>query len=100
MEKRFVICGRICDPSPTTSRPFAAALTSWARYASAMGVGITHLYRLEHDEAIRFFSELEKDYPSHPGPPLALAMATWVRELFSREELDLEKYPSAQHTLN
>ena len=46
--------------------------------------GTNHLYRLEHDKSIAFFTELEKEYPHHPGPPLAQSIAIWFRELVAR----------------
>lgn len=63
-------------------------------YKEASTPGVTHLYRLEHDQAIEFFYELEREYPSHPGPPLARAVALWLRELVARDDLDLERFIS------
>jgi tetratricopeptide (TPR) repeat protein len=56
--------------------------------------GLTHIYRLEHDDAIQFFTELGQRHPEHPGPPLAKAVTIWLRELFRRQELDLDRFIS------
>lgn len=63
-------------------------------YREASTPGNTYLYRLEHDRAIEFFYSLQKEYPDHPGPPLARAVAIWLRELIAREDLDLERFIS------
>ena len=65
-----------------------------AEYKAASTLGTTHLYRLEHDQAVEFFYELQEKYPNHPGPPLARAVAIWLRELIEREDLDLERFIS------
>jgi tetratricopeptide (TPR) repeat protein len=65
-----------------------------SRYLEAIQKGLDHLYRLEHDQAIRFFSELNQKYPSHPGPPLTRAVSIWLKELFLRQELDLDRFIS------
>ncbi len=63
-------------------------------YAARMRVGLDHLYRLEHADAIRAFEELAERFPEHPGPPLSMAMAVWLEELFDRQELDLDRFIS------
>ncbi len=63
-------------------------------YREASFAGADYLYRLEHDAAIRYFERLEEEFPSHPGPPLSRAVSIWLRELFDREELDLERFIS------
>jgi hypothetical protein len=63
-----------------------------AEYLSATHEGADYLYRLEHDEAIRYFEALGRNYPHHPGPPLAEAYAIWLRELFARQELELDQF--------
>lgn len=65
-----------------------------AEYKAVSDEGVNHIYRLEHDEAIQFFAELGEKRPHHPGPPLALAIAYWLRELFARQELDLDQFIS------
>lgn len=65
-----------------------------ADYLTASTPGLKHLYRLEHDQAIEFFYQLERDYPHHPGPPLARAISIWLRELVARDDLDLERFIS------
>ncbi len=76
------------------AEPAVAQTLRDAEYQAASTLGATHLYRLEHDHAIEFFYELEKEYPNHPGPPLARAVAVWLRELVAREDLDLERFIS------
>ena len=63
-------------------------------YKAAIAEGIGYIYRLEHDQAIQFFAELGEKLPHHPGPPLAGAATVWLRELFSRQELDLDQFIS------
>jgi tetratricopeptide (TPR) repeat protein len=63
-------------------------------YREASFAGADYLYRLEHDEAIRYFERLEREFPEHPGPPLSRSVSIWLRELFDREELDLERFIS------
>lgn len=63
-------------------------------YAAGMQAGLDHLYRIEHREAIRVFEDLERRFPDHPGPPLSIAMAVWLEELFERQELDLDRFIS------
>jgi len=65
-----------------------------AEYKAASTLGLTHLYRLEHDQAVELFYELQEKYPDHPGPPLARAVAIWLRELVAREDLDLDRFIS------
>lgn len=74
--------------------PTSARTLRNADYEAASTYGATLLYRLEHDSAIEFFYELEKEYPEHPGPPLARAVSIWLRELVAREDLDLERFIS------
>ena len=79
-----------------TSLPVAASAEKLRspEYKAASLQGNTHLYSLKHDKSIAFFSELEKKYPHHPGPPLARSIAIWFRELVARDELDLERFIS------
>jgi tetratricopeptide (TPR) repeat protein len=65
-----------------------------AEYKAATDEGIDYLFRLEHDNAIQFFADLGAKRPDHPGPPLAEAAAYWLRELFARQELDLDEFIS------
>ncbi len=61
-------------------------------FLEAIGPGFAHLYALEYPEARAEFERLEQRFPEHPGPPLYLASAVWLQELFGREELDLDKF--------
>jgi len=59
--------------------------------------GTRLLYRLDHDGALESFASLIEQYPEHPGPPLSKAVTLWLRELFMREDLDLERFISPGH---
>ena len=65
-----------------------------AEYKAVTDEGVDYIYRLEHDKAIQFFAELGEKRPHHPGPPLAQSFAYWLRELFARQELDLDQFIS------
>ena len=38
-----------------------------------------YVLQVEHDKAIQFLAGLAKERPDHPGPPLAGAVAVWLR---------------------
>jgi tetratricopeptide (TPR) repeat protein len=76
------------------SSPVLAQSFRDAEYKAASDQGVDHVFRLEHDTAIQFFAELALERPDHPGPPLAGAVAVWLRELFARQELDLNNFIS------
>jgi tetratricopeptide (TPR) repeat protein len=63
-----------------------------AGFLEEAGVGFTRLYALDYEGARAVFSHLESRFPNHPGPPLYLASAIWLQELFGREDLDLDKF--------
>lgn len=65
-----------------------------AEYKAVSDEGVAYLFRLEHDKAIRFFADLGERLPHHPAPPLAEAIAYWLRELYARQELDLDEFIS------
>ena len=54
--------------------------------------GFTEIYNLEYDEAAQTFSALKREYPEHPAPPLYVGLTIWLRELFERQELDLNLF--------
>jgi len=56
--------------------------------------GFAHIRNLDYDDAEQIFSRLEVRYPAHPAPPLYRAVVVWLRELFERAELDLERFVS------
>lgn len=56
--------------------------------------GFAHIRNLDYDEAEQTFSRLEVQYPAHPAPPLYRATVVWLRELFERAELDLDRFVS------
>lgn len=63
-------------------------------YLVAIQEGLDHVYRLEHDEAVLHFEKLGNRFPEHPGPPLAGAVTIWLKELFTRQELELDRFIS------
>jgi len=79
------------------SSPVLAQSFRTEEYKAASGQGIDDVFQLEHDRAIWFFADLAEERPDHPGPPLAGAVAVWLRELFARQELDLDKFISPGH---
>lgn len=54
--------------------------------------GFDQIFNLDYDPAIKTFSALKAKHPQHPAPPFYLATAIWLRELFEREDLDLDKF--------
>ena len=50
------------------------------------------IYSLDYDRANAALIELRREFPQHPAPPLYLATVIWLRELFEREELDLNRF--------
>lgn len=89
----FRVLGLIVSGALLASYAEAQGLRS-PDYARQVRVGLDHLYRIEHAEAIRVFEKLAERYPQHPGPPLSMAMAVWLEELFERQELDLDRFIS------
>jgi tetratricopeptide (TPR) repeat protein len=59
--------------------------------------GFEQFYNIDYDEANRSFQELQAVYPEHPAPPLYIASVIWLRELFEREELDLDRFISPSY---
>ena len=76
------------------SSPVSAQSFRTEEYQAATEQGVDHLFQLEHDKAIQFFSDIAEERPDHPGPRLAGAVAVWLRELFARQELDLDEFIS------
>src|SRR5215813_13967417 len=54
--------------------------------------GFDHVYNLDYEEALAAFEKLGQQYPQHPGPPLYLALTLWQRELFRRQDLQLDRF--------
>jgi len=54
--------------------------------------GFEQIYSLDYDDAFRTFSNLKSQYPRHPAPPVYLATVIWLRELFERNELNLDHF--------
>ncbi len=50
------------------------------------------IYSLDYDQATQDLLKLRQEYPLHPAPPLYLATVGWLRELFEREDLDLNRF--------
>ncbi|MBZ5496736.1 MAG: tetratricopeptide repeat protein [Acidobacteriia bacterium] len=56
--------------------------------------GFDCIYNLDYDQAERIFLTLRKQHPQHPAPPLYLGVIAWLRELFRRQDLDLDLFLS------
>jgi tetratricopeptide (TPR) repeat protein len=56
--------------------------------------GFDDIYNLDYDQAEQVFLALKKTYPEHPAPPLYLAIIIWFRELWQRQDLDLDRFMS------
>jgi tetratricopeptide (TPR) repeat protein len=56
--------------------------------------GFDLLFNLDYGEGQRRLEKLIDEFPGHPGPPLYLASAFWLEELYHRQELDLGKFVS------
>jgi predicted Zn-dependent protease len=61
--------------------------------------GFDRVYSLDYDGARTAFQNLRQQYPSHPGPPLYLALTIWQRELFRRQDLRLDRFVSPESFL-
>ncbi len=66
-------------------------------FMAQVEVGFRHIYDLDYQEARNTFEALQERYPSHPAPPIYVAMSIWLRELFTRQELDLDKFIAPSH---
>jgi tetratricopeptide (TPR) repeat protein len=62
------------------------------RFMEEVKQGFTAIYNIDYNEADRVFARLQQDYPTHPAPPLYRATVVWLRELFERQDLDLDKF--------
>ncbi len=56
--------------------------------------GFDDIYNLDYDRAEQIFIALQKGSPQHPAPPLYLSIIDWLRELFRRQELNLDLFMS------
>jgi tetratricopeptide (TPR) repeat protein len=56
--------------------------------------GFNDIYNLDYARAEQVFVKLRQEYPNHPAPPLYLAITAWLRELFRRQDLDLDLFLS------
>jgi tetratricopeptide (TPR) repeat protein len=54
--------------------------------------GFDHAYNLDYEDARSAFQNLRQQFPQHPGPPLYLALTLWQRELFRRQDLQLDRF--------
>jgi hypothetical protein len=61
--------------------------------------GFDRVYSLDYDGARTVFKDLRQQYPSHPGPPLYLALTLWQEELFRRQDLRLDRFVSPESFL-
>jgi len=56
--------------------------------------GFEDIYNLDYERAEQLFVKLKQEYPLHPAPPLYLGTIAWLRELFRRQDLDLDLFLS------
>ena len=63
-----------------------------AEYLALVGEGFEQIYNLDYERAIATFTDVSAKYPVHPGPPLDIAAAIWLRELFERQDLNLGRF--------
>ncbi len=82
-------------PAPS-AQPHAESLRS-PGFLEKTRDGFDEIFNLDFDEAFSSFERLAGAYPSHPGPPLYMATAIWLKELFERQELDLDKFISPSY---
>lgn len=106
---RVDFCRSVSSPKAILFALFAAALPFStvesaraknlldAKYLEAINKCSGAIYRLEYDEAIELITENIQQFPGHPGPTLARAAAIWLRELFERQEFDLDNFIAPSH---
>ena len=70
----------------------ASAQLRSAEFMTQARHGFDQIYNLDYTDAEATFLRLEARYPEHPAPPLYLATVVWLRELFERNELDLDHF--------
>lgn len=61
-------------------------------FMNEVRVGFDAIYNLDYDQATQSLLRLRAEYPEHPAPPLYLAVVHWLKELFEREDLDLDRF--------
>jgi len=66
-------------------------------YIQASRAALNHVYRIEYNQAIAAYKGLAKRYPEHPGPHLAGAVSHWLRELYLRQDFELDHFISPSH---
>ena len=54
--------------------------------------GFDDIYNLDYDQADQVFRLLKREVPRHPAPPLYLGVIVWLRELFHRQDMDLDRF--------
>jgi tetratricopeptide (TPR) repeat protein len=64
------------------------------RFMAQTRPGFNDIYNLDLDQAEQVFLALKKDHPEHPAPPLYMGAIAWLRELFRRQNLDLDLFLS------
>jgi tetratricopeptide (TPR) repeat protein len=74
-----------------------AANVSDARFLSQVRTGFTQIYNVDYNDAMGTFSLLHAQYPQHPAPPLYMAVTVWLRELFRRDDLDLNRFAAPSY---
>jgi tetratricopeptide (TPR) repeat protein len=63
-------------------------------FMSKASPGFEDIYNIDYERAEQLFQLLKKEYPQHPAPPLYLGIIAWLKELFRRQDLDLDLFLS------
>jgi predicted Zn-dependent protease len=91
-----VLAGVVVSSQPKT---LPAQSLKTAEFQEGATKGFDHVYSLDYDEAQASFENLRQQYPRHPGPPLYLALTLWQREMFRRQDLELDRLMSPESFL-
>jgi tetratricopeptide (TPR) repeat protein len=89
----FFCVGTAADAGLATDATTASNLRN-AEFLREIAPPFRQLYGLDFDQAEKAFAALKQRFPEHPGPPLYIAGVLLQRELFSRQDLTLERFLS------
>ena len=90
----FLVCSVLSAPALTQLQ--AENLRS-PGFLEKARVGFDQIFDLDYDDAFASFERLAAEYPEHPGPPLYMATTIWLKELFQRQDLELDKFISPSY---
>ena len=86
----------ICSFLQVIAAPEEKSLRS-SEFLRQVEPGFRRLYELEYEAALELFERLSEEWPEHPGPPLYAASTVWLREMYVRSDLDLDKFLSPSY---